>query len=1614
MPVVQCPIDGCSYSTPDLSDTVIVALLSTHAIQHNNNAPTAKVEKVKRPSITSSGTSEEWSYFMTRWTEYVAATKITGQDKVVQLLECCDESLRKDLTQSSSGSLLTKPIDEVLEAIKILAVREENTMVARVTLHNMHQDQDESVRSYSARLKGQAQVCKFVISCSNCQHDINYTESMIRDVLIRGIADGDIQLDILGHQDQNLSLEKTIKFVEAKESGKRSANRLLQSQGADAVRSSYKHSKRDDITHKIDPLPQTVLSDLCSYCGKKGHGKKAPPSLRKLECKAYNKTCNNCKKLHHFEAMCRGNKNLPDVNAPLSHSTENVPYSSLCSTSSDSNFPEPRSEVLNLSHHLYDNFTQTWIKQKSKPQPFINLTVSAVRKDYLEMGFTLKIMPKSCKLPVMADTGCQSCLAGMKSIALLGFRPSHLIPVNMRMHAANNQGINILGAVILRFAGQNSNGSYLETRQLTYVTDSSDAIFLSKEACVALGMISKQFPTVGEASSSPKTVMAATKTMQNDVCNCPKRELPPPPPKTLPYPATSENRERLQNYLLAYYKSSTFNTCPHQPLPLMKGPPMALMIDPLAKPIASHTPVPVPLHWQEEVKRGLDQDVQLGVIEPVPVGEPVTWCHRMVVCAKKDGKPRRTVDLQPLNAHATRETHHTQSPFHQVRAVPKGKKKTVFDAWNGYHSVPIRKEDRHLTTFITPWGRYRYCTAPQGYIASGDGYSRRYDEIVAHIPDKTKCIDDTLIWSDNIKDSFFQSVQWLDICGTNGITLNPTKFSFAKDDVDFAGFTITLDSVRPCEKYLQAIRDFPTPKNITDIRSWFGLVNQVSYAFSMAPRMLPFRDLLKPATPFQWNPDLNTAFTESKTVIIREIHEGVRIFDKQKSTCLATDWSKNGIGFWLSQKHCQCLSSRPFCCKSGWKVTLIGSRFTHPAESRYAPIEGEALAVADALEKAKYFVLGCTDLIIAVDHKPLLKVLGDRSLEKIPNSRLRNLKEKTLPYKFRIVHIPGAKHKAADSTSRSPSGHSSPPKLHLEDDISISTIDNETTSMRDIQRSLSSILQSSVVATGDHHLHHNVQSAMAAALSDMRTVTWNTVKVATQSDPELLELLTCIEDGISETSSELTPSIRLYHQYRDNLYSIDGVIIYKNRIVIPLSLRPSILGALHASHQGVSSMVARAEASVFWPGITADITATRSNCNHCNRMAPSQPCAPPVPPVLPAYPFQCICADYFQYKGKNYLVIVDRYSHWPIIERASEGANGLINCLKRVFATYGICDELSSDGGPEFTSSATRNFLQQWGVHHRLSSVSFPHSNCRAEVGVKIAKRLITDNTSYNGELDTDAFMRAILQYRNTPNQDTKLSPAMCIFGRPIKDLIPILPGKYTPHETWRGTLAAREEALRNRHMRMHEYWSEHTRSLAPLKVGDRVRIQNQIGNNPRKWDKTGLVVEVRQFDQYLIRVDGSGRTTLRNRKFIRKYVPVHALPSPTSIRTPTTSLSSPLTPALSPTCPTPPVKDNTHPPVTLHHSTPDPAVQRDNLPYPTSSSPQASPRLTKIIPSSPNAGSGTPTSPRPLETPRDMSPSSPDHPDPPSPSPASPDVRRSGRSRHPPTWHRDYQVQLE
>ena len=188
--------------------------------------------------------------------------------------------------------------------------------------------------------------------------------------------------------------------------------------------------------------------------------------------------------------------------------------------------------------------------------------------------------------------------------------------------------------------------------------------------------------------------------------------------------------------------------------------------------------------------------------------------------------------------------------------------------------------------------------------------------------------------------------------------------------MEFAGFWITADGVKPTKKITEAIFNFSTLTNITGIRSWFGLVNQVSYAFSPAEAMAPFRELLRTKDrKFYLDATLDKLFEESKRNIIREIEEGVKTFEMNWAACLSTDYSKTGIGYFLFQKHCRCpTESDPNCGENHQKIILAGFRFTQDAESRYSPIEGEALALIYGLESCRMFILGCPDLLWITNH----------------------------------------------------------------------------------------------------------------------------------------------------------------------------------------------------------------------------------------------------------------------------------------------------------------------------------------------------------------------------------------------------------------------------------------------------------------------------------------------------------------------------------------------------------------------------------------------------------------------------------------------------------------------
>ena len=329
MPTIACPIAGCDYKTDDVEAAIVVELLRIHSQSHNSqpkattwNTATSqpRLEKVKRPTISASGTSEDWEYFKTRWNEYVQSTKIVGKELTIQLLECCDEDLRKNMTRLAGGSLIDKDEMYVLSAIQKLAVRVQNVMVARVQLHDMKQDREEPVRNFCARISGQANICNYKVTCPGCDSGVDYTNHIVRDCVIRGISDDDIRLDVLGNQNQDMELETLLSFIESKESGKRSLAQLVNSPATNTALSQYRKSSNAQSVNKSTP------SKLCQYCGTSGHGDGSNLCLRREKCTAYGQICTSCNRRNHSSSVCRSKNKThqqpPSLSSPPHPTTD--------------------------------------------------------------------------------------------------------------------------------------------------------------------------------------------------------------------------------------------------------------------------------------------------------------------------------------------------------------------------------------------------------------------------------------------------------------------------------------------------------------------------------------------------------------------------------------------------------------------------------------------------------------------------------------------------------------------------------------------------------------------------------------------------------------------------------------------------------------------------------------------------------------------------------------------------------------------------------------------------------------------------------------------------------------------------------------------------------------------------------------------------------------------------------------------------------------------------------------------------------------------------------------------------------------------------------------------
>ena len=232
MVIVKCPAPGCTYATEDLNETLVGQLFSLHALSHaQTHVPTSRGPKLTRPTIDIGVDQETWNAFARRWDTFRAGSDISEHAAPVQLFQCASEALG-DMLLKADPHLTSRPVAEVMKAMQSMAVIPVARGVCRAELFQLAQAADEPIRTFAARVRGKAETCLFKTSttCGACKKpvDADYTEEVIRDVLLAGIADVDIRREALGMPDiQDKDTNDVVALIESREMA-RNATPLIQ------------------------------------------------------------------------------------------------------------------------------------------------------------------------------------------------------------------------------------------------------------------------------------------------------------------------------------------------------------------------------------------------------------------------------------------------------------------------------------------------------------------------------------------------------------------------------------------------------------------------------------------------------------------------------------------------------------------------------------------------------------------------------------------------------------------------------------------------------------------------------------------------------------------------------------------------------------------------------------------------------------------------------------------------------------------------------------------------------------------------------------------------------------------------------------------------------------------------------------------------------------------------------------------------------------------------------------------------------------------------------------------------------------------------------------------
>ena len=1298
---------------------------------HGTNANISKIDDTLRPEkLKRSATLEEFNDWAESFKAYFTHNKkaLERCDNAIprQLLHNCLDSRLTNALKTDDGVTANTPVIEdngCLDMLKNIFLKECPLFVRRFNFLRSTQDPGESFSDWWVNKKAKAQECEF--------------EKMTKDdMLLLGLMTGvhDQKLKEEFQRQRDPTVEGLVAIATNWEYAEKNMRNMSSREARiDRTKSNYKDEKQkhwrrgQSQSGKQNHDRSQSKGRQCKYCGFS-----SPRCKGDTKCPAKGQTCKGCQGKNHFISVCRKNKKNTEVGKGSQTQTRKVRVSRVKGAHTpaiDDNEPVPYAEMIFTPLDGKDEVAEPF---EIFVYPDQGASQSIISYD-LAKKFGMTIDRKDKKKIEDAQHGSMDCTGSTDFNAY--------------------------------YEGIETPVRALVTKSLT------NECLLGWRALQRLKILHENFPhAIPSITTSVRTIATNDKDFTTSVRTIAtndkgKEELSTP--NLASFDTSLATEDRIEK--LIEERHDVFDTS--GPLKVMKGGPMKIHLkkDSGIKPLHIFTPRKVPYAHQAAAKKKLDKDVALGVIERVEDG-PSVWCSpaSFVPKPKTVDEMRKILDVKHLNKAVDRPTHPFPSPKEIVSTIPSSTKLfAVFDCLHGYWQIELDEESKPLTTFLTEWGRYRYKRAPMGLVSSGDEFCARTDRALADLPGVKKLVDDILIFADGKEELIERIRNVFNRCQEWGITLSKAKYQFG-NKVEFAGYVLTDEGYSPDPKKIAAIRDFSTPKNVTDVRSWFGLVEGFAeFVPDLKMAMLPLQGLMSQKNAFVWTPEHEESMKKTKEILTDPNGKVLRHFDPALPVALYTDASRKGIGFILTQKD-----------EEGHiRLITCGSRFLNNAEKNYAVIELECLAIQWAVTKCRLYLAG-TEFTVYTDHKPLLGIMNGKNLDAINNTRIQRLMSKLLGYCYTIEWIPGKKQTIADALSRSP------------------VFDPEEEEAADV------LLRHVTCAEANPDL---AISELSKAASD--DLAYQEIMEAIKEEKFLKDLNS---DHPGHIYKSIWDSLGIDDRY--------GLLTFHDRIVVPRSERKNILEKLHIPHCGITKTFKNAKQLYYWPGMKSDITNIVASCEECVAHLPSQSLESKIV-TLASRPFEAVSLDLGKQSGKEHLILADRYSGWPNVKPLKKlDTTAIIKILTDWFIDMGKPERIRTDGGPQFRSEFTA-WCKKVGIIHELSSAYHHESNGHAENAVREMKKLLAKTSNFM------EFRRALREFRNTPRFDN-LSPAQWLFGRRQRTDVPALPQAY---ERLSNEEIRFFEAQRRKEVVDGAKGS--SRSLPPLSIGQLVLIQDPKTN---------------------------------------------------------------------------------------------------------------------------------------------------------------------------------------